>query len=74
VKLVKVFKANVQDHTEARHIVFVLHQTFSSCIANFDLDDCDRILRIETQGESIHDSDIQLLIAAYGYFCEPLAD
>lgn len=73
MKVVKVFKTNVHDHAEARQIVFVLHHTFSFCLVNFDLDDCDRVLRIETQGESIPDSDIQLLIAEYGYCCEPLA-
>ena len=74
MKVVKVFRTNVQDHAEASQIVLVLHKTFSYCMANFDLDDCDRILRIETQGESIPDSDIHLLIAEYGYYCEPLPD
>jgi len=74
MKVVKVFKTNVQDHDVARQIVFVLHHTFSYCMANFDLDDCDRILRVETRGELVQVSEIKLLLAEYGYYCELLTD
>jgi hypothetical protein len=74
MKIVAVFKTNVQEHWAARYIIFVLQQTLSHCRINFDLDDCDRILRIESQEDTINETDVQVLIAAYGYHCEPLPD
>lgn len=74
MKIVKVFKTDVQDQVVARHLILFLQQTFSYCRINFDLDDCDKILRIESQRESIEEAEIQLLIARYGYHCEPLQD
>jgi len=72
MNIVKVFKTDVQDDLVARNIIRFLQQTFSHCRINFDLDDCDRILRIESQRESIEEAEIQFLIAIYGYHCEPL--
>lgn len=72
MKNVKVFKTDVQDHLVARHIILFLQQTFSHYRINFDLDDCDRILRIESQEGTIEDAEIGLLIARYGHHCEPL--
>lgn len=74
MKIVKVFKTDVQDHLTARLIVLNLQQTFSHCRINFDLHDCDKILRIESQQGAIEEADIYLLVAGYGYHCEPLQD
>jgi hypothetical protein len=74
MKIVKVFKTNVQDQLAAKHIVLALQQSFAHYMINFDLGDCDRILRIESQREPIDESDIRLLVAACGYHCEPLVD
>jgi len=72
MKIVMVFKTNVQDRLAASHIILGLQQALSHCRINFDLDDCDRILRIEGQQDAINEAEIQLLLAAYGYRCEPL--
>ncbi|MHA4808997.1 hypothetical protein ACX0G9_12865 [Flavitalea flava] len=74
MKIVKVFKTDVQDHQVAKHVILFLQQTFSHCRINFDLDDCDKILRIESLREPIEETRIQLLMAGYGHFCEPLQD
>ena len=37
---------------------------------NFDLDDCDRILRVEALAGAAH--DIVALLARYGFRCEEL--
>jgi hypothetical protein len=74
MKIVQVFKTDVQDQLVARHILLFLQQTLSHCRINFDLDDCDKILRIESQQESVAETRIQLLIASYGHHCEPLQD
>lgn len=74
MKVVQIFKTDVQDQLAARHIVLFLQQTYSHCRINFDLDDCDRILRVENQQGKIEEAEIQLLIAKCGYYCEPLQD
>ena len=74
MKVVKVFKTDVQDGVTAGYIIFLLQQRFSNCRINFDLDDCDKILRMESRQESIEETQIQLLIAGCGYYCEPLQD
>jgi len=74
MKIVKVFKTDVQDQLVARHIILFLEQTFSHCRINFDLDDCDRILRIECQKEPIAENEVQLLVARCGHYCEVLQD
>lgn len=74
MKIVEVFKTNVEDHLAAGHIIFALQQTFPCCTINFDLADCDKILRIESQQEPIAESEIQSLVAGLGYYCERLPD
>lgn len=74
MRIVKVFKTDVQDQLVAGHIIHFLQQTFSHWRINFDLDDCDRILRIESQKGSIEESEIQLMVARYGHRCEPLQE
>ncbi len=74
MKIVKVFKTDVQDQLVARQIVLFLKQTFSYWRINFDLDDCDRILRIESQQGAVEEGEVQLLIARYGHRCEPLQE
>jgi hypothetical protein len=74
MKIVQIFKTDVQDQLAAGQIIFFLQQTFSHCRINFDLDDCDRILRVENHEGEIEASEIQLLIARCGHHCEPLQD
>jgi len=74
MRIVKVFKTDVQDQLVAGHIILFLQQIFSHCRINFDLDDCDKILRIESQQGSIEEAEVQLLIARCGHHCEPLQD
>jgi len=72
MKIVKVFKTDVQDRPASRHIIRLIQRAFSHYRINFDLDDCDRILRIESQQGPIEEAEIQLLIARCGHWCEPL--
>lgn len=45
--MVEVFKTNVQERNEATKIIQTLLEHFPNHIINFDLEDCDNILRIE---------------------------
>lgn len=46
---VEVFKTNVLRPDDAKTLVDEIHASFRCCMANFDLEDCDRILRIASQ-------------------------
>jgi hypothetical protein len=48
---VEVFKTNVADPDRAKWLVHEIETTFADCKVNFDLDDCDRILRVVSDGE-----------------------
>ena len=74
MRIVQIFKTDVQDQLVARHIILFLRRNFSHSRINFDLDDCDKILRIESRQGSIDEAEIQLLVARCGYQCEPLND
>ncbi len=74
MKIVQVFKTDVRDQKAANHIILFLGGIFSHCRINFDLEDCDRVLRIENHRGSLEEAEIQWIIAKYGYHCEPLRD
>ncbi len=74
MNIVKVFKTDVQDRISAVQIVSYLQRQFVQFKINFDLDDCDKILRIESRNGMIPETDIQRHIAIFGHYCEPLPD
>ncbi len=47
LKNVLVFKTNVFTEEESKMIVYIILDQFPTHKVNFDLDDCDNILRIE---------------------------
>jgi hypothetical protein len=68
--MVEVFETNVRQKKQAKMILNVLSRQFPLFRINFDLDDCDKILRVE--GENISQEKITELIAENGYQCEIL--
>lgn len=51
--LIEIFRTNVEDESTADRTVNALHENFKNVIANFDLEDCDRILRVESMDGNI---------------------
>ena len=68
--MVEVFKTNVQRKTESKKLLCILSEAFPSCKINFDLSDCDKVLR--TEGENIEAFRIMILVKEYGFMCEIL--
>ena len=58
---VEVFKTNVADPERAKWLVDQIERNFTNCKANFDLDDCDRILRVASERKIQSDLLIDLL-------------
>lgn len=68
--MVEVFKTNVEQPNEAKQIIQKLLEYFPDTKINFDLDDCDKILRVE--GKKIKTTEITNLINCKGFECEIL--
>ncbi|MBL7842790.1 MAG: hypothetical protein KF846_07735 [Cyclobacteriaceae bacterium] len=69
--MVEVFKTNVVDPTAAEKITFELNQIIPMTRINFDLDDCDRILRVEVSSEHAA-TLVQKHVQKEGFICEVL--
>ena len=66
----EVFKTNVNTSRYANKLVNQIHKTFKQYNANFDLDDCDKILRVDSDpGTSIL---LIKLMSTCGFNCEEL--
>ncbi len=68
--MVEVFKTNVEEPKASKQIIRMLLEQFPFHKINFDLSDCDRILRVE--GENISPDRIIELINSSGFCCEVL--
>ncbi len=68
--MVEVFKTNVDDAEEAELIINHLQHLFPEGIINFDLSDCDRILRIESG--LIQNQNVIKIVGELGYSCDVL--
>jgi hypothetical protein len=68
--VVEVFKTNVEHETEAKDLVEMLRQHFPGSHVNFDLQDRDRILRV--QGKELCVDTILSIMKTAGFICIPL--
>lgn len=66
--MVEIFKTNVQEVNESKQIVQTLLEHFPLYNINFDLEDCDKILRIESFFIEI--KNIKSILNSLGYQCE----
>lgn len=67
---VEVFKTNVEDSARAAMLVGLLQKLITNSRVNFDLEDCDRILRIE--GLDISTQLVTGILKDHGYLCQLL--
>lgn len=68
--MVEVFKTNIRDLKTAEQLKTLLHAKIPEGRINFDLEDCDRILRVESK--FLIPDEIVNLLTRKGYFCEVL--
>lgn len=72
--MVEVFKTNVKDATMASLLIEQIHATFNSYKANFDLEDCDHILRVKSTTGQVQATTLIDLLRNYGYRAEVLPE
>lgn len=65
--MLEIFKTNVSDPEQASYILDLLQQHIPHCRANFDLHDCDKILRVT--GDNIPVESIITLVKNNGFTC-----
>lgn len=70
--MVFVFKTNIANHLQKEGISKLLEKHFPTCHWSFDLEDCDKVLRIESSFE-VTQQVIQLM-QENGFLCEELVD
>jgi hypothetical protein len=65
--MIEVFKTNVAEHHQAVMLEGALLQCFPASRINFDLEDCDKILRV--QGNDIVPVRVIEVLNSNGYQC-----
>lgn len=60
--MIEVFATNIDTDQQAEKVLLQISEVFPNYMANFDLEDCDKILRIETQQTTIDTQSIIQLI------------
>ncbi len=68
--LVEVFKTNVQRVSEAKMLIQKLAEHYPKHKINFDLSDCDKILRV--QGKNISEEKIIDIVTSLHHECKVL--
>ena len=71
--MLEIFKTNVEQSDDARRVLEEIKNKFHDYSANFDLQDCDHILRIESINGSVDVYALTNLIADLGFAAEVLS-
>lgn len=72
--MVEVFKTNVNSPCYANMLVYRIQQVFRDYTVNFDLEDCDRILRVKSASGAVPPRPIIEFLQAQGCVAEVLPD
>ena len=72
--MVEVFKTNVACTDHANRLIDQIHDTWREYVANFDLEDCDRILRVKCLTSPVDASLLIDLLRDAGFKAEVLPD
>lgn len=68
--VIEVFKTDVQEWSQAGRLTALLLEYFPGSRINFDLEDCDRVLRVE--GTDFRPDKVVAIIMQNGFSCTPL--
>jgi len=74
MKSIEIFKTNVNKKQVADRITALLSQSVAGCAFNFDLEDCDKVLRVESDNGAIDVDHIIHLMCANNLMCQLLND
>lgn len=72
--MIEVFKTNVTDPDHAKMLIDLIRATFRGYNANFDLEDCDKILRVTSSRGFVQVSRLLGLVRNSGFEADVLSD
>lgn len=72
--MIEVFKTDVNTSEAAKRLMLQIHENFKTYQANFDLEDCDLILRIQCHNGVVCAQSIIELLKKNGFYAEVLPD
>jgi len=72
--MIEVFKTNVENEKKATEVINSICREFQDYKANFDLEDCDNILRVESNNGSLMVSELLHFLEGQGLVVEVLPD
>ena len=72
--MIEVFKTNVNSSHHANILLHEIHNRFSRYTANFDLTDCDNILRVKCSSGAVEPELLIDLLRQHGFHAEVLPD
>ncbi|GAB3900371.1 hypothetical protein GCM10028803_23140 [Larkinella knui] len=72
--MIEVFKTDVIDRRQADRLIDQIHTIQSAYSATFDLEDCDKILRIKSTNGIVDACVIIRILRDFGFNAEVLAD
>jgi hypothetical protein len=67
--IVEVFKTDITSTAESSRLVALLQRKYPDARINFDLDDCDKILRIKG---TVQNQEVVAVLNENGYSCTVL--
>jgi len=72
--MVEVFKTDVVKQSQAKLLADLICLAFTGYRATFDLEDCDKVLRISSESPEICHASIIGLLESFGYQAAVLED
>ena len=72
--MIEVFRTNVRNHQHALMLTEQMTKIFVGHEINFDLQDCDKILRVKCISKAIQTSSIIEFLSDHGFYAEVLED
>lgn len=72
MRTVAVYKTNVDDQSEAEAILDIIREQLPGANPNFDLEDCDNVLRVESSVGEIDVEKIKRTVEQQGFHADPL--
>jgi hypothetical protein len=72
--MIEVFKTDVDDSKYADILVEHIQRIFYGYEANFDLQDCDKILRVKSETGVVNSDRLIKMLNRFGFYAEILQD
>ncbi|MTI87687.1 MAG: hypothetical protein FH748_06940 [Balneolaceae bacterium] len=69
---IKVYKTNIDERPEADSIRNDIMNHFENYVVSLDLNDCDKVLRVESLNGPVDDATVQTIVSARGHYIERL--